>query len=203
MLALRAVANVWPRKDPEGAGKWIQSLPEGELKKRGIRGMSRALRHDDPAAAIPWAEQLPGRERESELRSIFTFWHRGDTSQKMKLMEASSLSEDEKARLRRRAQFDPRSGKLREIMELSSRDPEAAKKQLAEMPEGREREMIEKMIDRRAANDLPQTHAIMAKMRTDPKAAMALLDTLPKGPSKESMRERIQSRLDEVDPEAA
>ncbi|WP_035608707.1 hypothetical protein [Haloferula sp. BvORR071] len=53
----------WGASDPESGGKWVRSLPAGEIRSWAAKNLAAAWAEQEPAAARHWAASLPSAER--------------------------------------------------------------------------------------------------------------------------------------------
>ena len=103
-LGVRSIYSLWVRKNPSEAMDWIsQQVTGGELAdwlKPVLPVYVRALAVDSPLEAIQWAEQID-EDREYALVNIVDIWLKSDRDTAIAWLDASSLSEEAKARVRR------------------------------------------------------------------------------------------------------
>lgn len=57
------LAASWAQEDPAAAGKWVNSLPEGQERLWAARNLASLWTENDPAAARQWLSGLPEGDR--------------------------------------------------------------------------------------------------------------------------------------------
>lgn len=62
--AASLLAANWAREDPAAAGKWVNSLPEGEERLWAAKNHGFIWNESDPSAANRWIEALPEQDRQ-------------------------------------------------------------------------------------------------------------------------------------------
>ncbi len=69
----------WTSVDPEAAGKWLASAPEGPAKIAATRSYAYAIFRHDSETAMQWINTLPpGRDRDDTLKAIHMNWPKDD-----------------------------------------------------------------------------------------------------------------------------
>jgi hypothetical protein len=84
----------WAKHDLEGAGQWINSLGDGELRDEAIEGFTRQVARVDHLAAMEWAGSITDEKtRERQLMNMGRSWKRADLQGARAWAQANDLPE--------------------------------------------------------------------------------------------------------------
>jgi hypothetical protein len=61
------VLGLWANKEPQKAGAWVLSLPDGSLRDKGMQGLLDTWLFKDPAAAHSWMKSLADPKQKEEM----------------------------------------------------------------------------------------------------------------------------------------
>lgn len=95
------IINVWAQQDPNAAGEWLRTQPQGAASDTARMTFSRQVADLDPESALRWAETVTDAPmRESTIDHVFSGWKSRDAAAAAEFLKASGWPEDRAARLR-------------------------------------------------------------------------------------------------------
>ena len=98
--ASRDIISAWANNDPEGAGKWLATLPAGKSREQAVQSYVSQISHSNPELAAPWVDSITNeQQRWSQMEQIARNWMRNDSNAARTWLANSSLPDDRKQRL--------------------------------------------------------------------------------------------------------
>ena len=103
-----AAPTGWSQNDPQGASKWLESLPAGKSRDKAAETFLNQASYQEPALAARWAMELyasastqPGLENRntSQLENVARNWMNVDERGARAWIEQAPLSEEKKKAL--------------------------------------------------------------------------------------------------------
>lgn len=95
------IINVWAQQDPNAAGEWLRTQPQGAASDTARMTFSRQVADLDPESALRWAETVSDAPmRESTIDHVFSGWKSTDAAAAADFLKASGWPEERAARLR-------------------------------------------------------------------------------------------------------
>lgn len=90
---MREMVRNWTENDPQAAGKWLASLPDGSTKNASISSFAKSASLHDPETAAQWAMTLPpGENRDNTLQTIYKNWPKDDEAAKQAFAKKHGLN---------------------------------------------------------------------------------------------------------------
>jgi hypothetical protein len=94
------LANCWSQNDPYAAATWLGTLSQSPSRDAAVGAFARQLAASDPQTAAQWAQTIGNESgRDAQLESIVRSWLNTDSNRAMAWINASSLSDEVKAKL--------------------------------------------------------------------------------------------------------
>ena len=89
----REMVRNWTENDPQAAGTWLASLPDGSTKNVSISSFAKSVSLHDPETAAQWAMTLPpGENRDNTLQKIYKNWPKDDETAKQAFAKKHGLN---------------------------------------------------------------------------------------------------------------
>ena len=90
---MREMVRNWTENDPQAAGKWLASLPDGSTKNASISSFAKSASFHDSETAAQWAMTLPlGENRDNTLQTIYKNWPKDDEAAKQAFAKKHGLN---------------------------------------------------------------------------------------------------------------
>ena len=90
----------WSGSNPEAAGKFLATLPDGNAKQSNIRNYVDRIYRDSPAMASAWVNSIADEKQKfTSIEKVGRQWLRSDAASAKAWINGTTLPEDRKQKL--------------------------------------------------------------------------------------------------------